>query len=90
MQPAGSKARNSSGTAVISLLLAPNLEMAQHRRALPGGQDAAQRLTVEGDDLLAHGGAQALGPAYEAFQKGRRSQRLEDAIEGVVAGKAVG
>lgn len=56
---------------------------------LPPAQRPAQRLAVQGDDLLGHGLAQALRPAQEAVQERRRFQGGKDTIEGVVGRDAV-
>ena len=61
----------------------------------PGGAPArpqrpAQGFAILGHDLLAHGGAQTLGPAHEALQKRLGIQRRKEAVESVVAGNALG
>jgi hypothetical protein len=69
-----------------SVLARPRAD--QHWRRLSSPQRAAQRLAIQGHDLLAHGGAQALRPAHETLQERLGIQRLEEAVEGVVAGDA--
>ena len=102
MHPASSSALQSSGTAVISLLLAlnliyPNTRLFSRAHALTStgagaasGQRAAQCLAVQRHNLLRDGGAQALGPAHETLQERLGIQSLENAVERVVAGDSAG
>ena len=59
-------------------------------RALPRIEGGAQRLAINGDDLAAQRAAQALRPAQEGVQEALRVECGEEAVEGVVAGDAVG
>ena len=61
-----------------------------HFGALPGGDGAAQRLAIDGDDFVGQRGAQALRPAHERVEEALRIERGEEPVERVVAGDAVG
>ena len=59
-------------------------------RALAGGGGAAGGLAVQRDDLAVQALAQGLGPVGEGLGEGGGVEGLEEPVEGVVAGDAVG